>query len=75
MVKATILAEYRYRGKTVLLERVHGGSGNEYRVTLCRRFPSLAKAEEAFFPETPAAQREQIEKQIEDGKTIMHREF
>ena len=70
MVRATILAEYRYGKKTVLLERVSGEHGNEYRVTLCRRFPTLSKAEEAFFPDIPQTAREKLEKQIKGSNSI-----
>ena len=75
MVRATILAEYRFGKKTVLLERVRGEFGSEYRVTICRCFSSLDKAKEAFFSETPATAREQLEKQLKDSNATMHSVF
>ena len=75
MVKATILAEYRFGKKAVLLEQVSGEFGSEYRVTLCRRFPTLDKAKAAFFPETSPRAREYLEKQIKESSTEMHSVF
>lgn len=72
---STILAEYRRGKKTVLLERVNVEFGSDYRVTLCRRFSSLDKAKEAFFAETPATAREQLEKQLKDSNTKMRSVF
>lgn len=58
--RALILTEYRKGGKAVLLERVQTEDENHdaFRVTICRRFPSLRGAEAAFLAEIPPARRD-----------------
>ena len=75
MVAATILAEYRFGKKAVFLEQVRGEFGSEYRVTICRRFPTLDKAKAALFSDTPPTAREYLEKQIKESSTEMHSVF
>ena len=64
---ATILAESRRGGKTVIIERLNGESGHEYRVTISERFHSLPKAREAFLASTPPSMAETLSRQIAEN--------
>lgn len=73
MSVAFIIAEYRGREKTVLLERVEGEWEDAYRTTTSRRFSSLSKAQAAFLSELPKGSKELYEKRIaENSKYPRH---
>lgn len=68
MLNAVVLAESRRGSKTVLIERIKSKIGDhQYRVTVCRRFPTLAKARDAFLSETPPSMAAMLTKQIADS--------
>ncbi len=66
-MNTTILAESRRSGKAVLIERLNGDFGYEYRVTVSERFHSLPKARESFLASAPPSMAETLSKQIADN--------
>jgi hypothetical protein len=66
-MSTTILAESRRGGKAVLIERLNGEFGYEYRVTVSERFRSLTKAREAFLASAPPSMAETLSRQIADN--------
>lgn len=66
-MKTTIIAEFRGKGKTVLLEKLHSVVADDrYRVTVVTRNPSLNNAAELFLTQIPPRSLGYLRKQIDD---------
>ncbi len=52
MTNTTVLQQWHARGKTVVLEKVHGSFESQWRLTTAKRYGSEAEAREAFVAET-----------------------
>lgn len=72
MPKALVLTEYRRGTKTIVLERIEAKDEERdmFRLTVCRRFPSLRGAETAFLAEVPPARRDYFVEQIRKASKL-----